>query len=94
MRFYRMKTVKMQEEAAFLAPIDSSFKHASADPAFAGVDGFNGLPRAEVRDGPDGAFLAQAQNVSTMICARPGPSATILNRSHVYGKSARVDRAL
>jgi hypothetical protein len=49
MRFYRMKTVKMQEEAAFFAPIDSSFKHASADPASAGVDGFNGLPRAEVR---------------------------------------------
>ena len=60
MRLYRMKTVKMQEEAAFIAPIDSSVKHASTDPAFTGDDGFNGLPRAEVRDGPDGAFLAQA----------------------------------
>ena len=60
MRLYRMKTVKMQEEAAFIAPIASSVKHASTDPTFAGDDGFNGLPRAEVRDGPDGAFLAQA----------------------------------
>ena len=60
MSFYRMKTIKMQEEAAFITPIDSSVKHASPDSAFAGDDSFNGLPRAEVRDGPDGAFLAQA----------------------------------
>jgi len=60
MRFYRMKTAKMQEESAFFACTDSSLQPGSSDPAFASDDGFNGLPRAEVRDGPDGAFLAQA----------------------------------
>ena len=60
MRFYRMKTVKMQEAAAFFAPTASSVKHGSSDPAFASHDGFSCLQHAERRDGPHGAFLDQA----------------------------------
>jgi hypothetical protein len=69
MRFYRMKTVKMQEETASFAPTDSSVKHGSSDPAFASDHGFSRLQNAERGDGPAGAFLDQAQGVSTTVCA-------------------------
>jgi hypothetical protein len=77
-----------------LLATDSSVQLGSSDPAFAGDDGFNGLPHADGRDGPDGAFLAQGYNVSTMICVLAAPSATIVNRRRVYRKSAGEDRAI